>query len=198
MGEKWGYFLLFDAIIAHRCATMRYDSASPKTGAWPSLVAIIMVVIIMVAILLGGGNPTDVDSLPPFGSDGGYFSTYFCDIFDIYYFSTYFSDNFDIYDILGWGTNCPEDILPWGTNCPDLLGDILPWRHFALTFLGQPWLQVTSWGTFCPDQLGDILPWLLGGRFALETFCPDMFCRDYLLLKGYTAATRVVYLYCRN
>ena len=56
--------------------------------------------IIMVAILLGGGNPTDVDSLPPFGSDGGYFSTYFCDIFDIYYFSTYFSDNFDIYDIL--------------------------------------------------------------------------------------------------
>ena len=39
MGEKWGFFLLFDAIIAHRCATMRYDSASPKTGAWPSLVA---------------------------------------------------------------------------------------------------------------------------------------------------------------
>ena len=38
MGEKWGFFLLFDAIIAHRCATMRYDSASPKTGAWPSLV----------------------------------------------------------------------------------------------------------------------------------------------------------------
>ena len=38
MGEKWGYFLLFDAIIAHRCATLRYDSASPKTGAWPSLV----------------------------------------------------------------------------------------------------------------------------------------------------------------
>ena len=37
MGEKWGFFLLFDAIIAHRCATMRYDSASPKTGAWPSL-----------------------------------------------------------------------------------------------------------------------------------------------------------------
>ena len=31
------FFLLFDAIIAHRCATMRYDSASPKTGAWPSL-----------------------------------------------------------------------------------------------------------------------------------------------------------------
>ena len=39
MGEKWGYFLLFDAIIAHRCATMRYDSASPKTGAWPSLIS---------------------------------------------------------------------------------------------------------------------------------------------------------------
>ena len=38
MGEKWGFFLLFDAIIAHRCATMRYDSASPKTGAWPSLI----------------------------------------------------------------------------------------------------------------------------------------------------------------
>ena len=37
MGEKWGFFLLFDAIIAHRCATMRYDSASPKNGAWPSL-----------------------------------------------------------------------------------------------------------------------------------------------------------------
>ena len=39
---KWvkngDFFLLFDAIIAHRCATMRYDSASPKTGAWPSLV----------------------------------------------------------------------------------------------------------------------------------------------------------------
>ena len=33
------FFLLFDAIIAHRCATMRYDSASPKTGAWPSLVS---------------------------------------------------------------------------------------------------------------------------------------------------------------
>ena len=32
------FFLLFDAIIAHRCATMRYDSASPKTGAWPSLI----------------------------------------------------------------------------------------------------------------------------------------------------------------
>ena len=40
MGEKWGFFLLFDAIIAHRCATMRYDSASPKTGAWPSLIGI--------------------------------------------------------------------------------------------------------------------------------------------------------------
>ena len=40
MGEKWGFFLLFDAIIAHRCATMRYDSASPKTGAWPSLVQV--------------------------------------------------------------------------------------------------------------------------------------------------------------
>ena len=40
MGEKWGFFLLFDAIIAHRCATMRYDSASPKTGAWPSLAQI--------------------------------------------------------------------------------------------------------------------------------------------------------------
>ena len=39
MGEKWGFFLLFDAIIAHRCATMRYDSASPKTGAWPSLIS---------------------------------------------------------------------------------------------------------------------------------------------------------------
>ena len=37
MGEKWGFFLLFDAIIAHRCAMMRYDSASPKNGAWPSL-----------------------------------------------------------------------------------------------------------------------------------------------------------------
>jgi len=42
MGEKWGFFLLFDAIIAHRCATMRYDSASPKTGAWPSLIQIVM------------------------------------------------------------------------------------------------------------------------------------------------------------
>ena len=41
MGEKWGFFLLFDAIIAHRCATMRYDSASPKTGAWPSLIGTI-------------------------------------------------------------------------------------------------------------------------------------------------------------
>ena len=36
------FFLLFDAIIAHRCATMRYDSASPKTGAWPSLVHILL------------------------------------------------------------------------------------------------------------------------------------------------------------
>ena len=36
------FFLLFDAIIAHLCATMRYDSASPKTGAWPSLVKIYM------------------------------------------------------------------------------------------------------------------------------------------------------------
>ena len=43
MGEKWGFFLLFDAIIAHRCATMRYDSASPKTGAWPSLVGTLRV-----------------------------------------------------------------------------------------------------------------------------------------------------------
>ena len=32
-----GIFLLFDAYDALRCATMRYDSASPKTGAWPSL-----------------------------------------------------------------------------------------------------------------------------------------------------------------
>ena len=37
--KKLGFFLLFDAYDALRCATMRYDSASPKTGAWPSLVS---------------------------------------------------------------------------------------------------------------------------------------------------------------
>merc|ERR1712074_492098 len=34
---KNGDFITFDAYDALRCATMRYDSASPKTGAWPSL-----------------------------------------------------------------------------------------------------------------------------------------------------------------
>ena len=47
MGEKWGFFLLFDAIIAHRCATMRYDSASPKTGAWPSLIPIMQYILLI-------------------------------------------------------------------------------------------------------------------------------------------------------
>ena len=52
MGEKWGFFLLFDAYDALRCATMRYDSASPKTGAWPSLVSTVSTDTTIVSVQL--------------------------------------------------------------------------------------------------------------------------------------------------
>ena len=50
------FFLLFDAYDALRCATMRYDSASPKTGAWPSLFATQEICLINAVIVIGVEN----------------------------------------------------------------------------------------------------------------------------------------------
>ena len=38
MGPKWWFFLLMWCGKAHIRASMRYDSASPKTSTWPTLV----------------------------------------------------------------------------------------------------------------------------------------------------------------